>query len=198
MKKYLISIVALFILCFTTNVYSDCPDGFTSVTFTVYTPISNCQYEVIYCYKCVMPAPQVGLIIDAFYKINPNCTESLGTDDLINFLETYLYEHFFSWGVCRNVPPPCNGLNDYIVLIMTYSKCWNKENDNGTIIYHNCHSYDCCQETHWCYQDGNPIPISVGIPYWCNQTENCSGSEPPNPEPGYSTDCFPISTPCSQ
>ena len=140
MRKSLLILVSIFLLSFSAKLYSTCPDGYFSASFTIRTPINNCLYTVYYCYKCVSPAPQIGLILDYFYKNDPACTESMGADELIEYFENYLRERFFSWGVCTNVPPPCdpNDPNAYIVLSMSYSKCWYKENSSGTIIWHNC------------------------------------------------------------
>ncbi len=191
MKKLIFSLVLAFLmLIFTANIYSTCPDGYRPATFIV--TIGGCEYTVGFCFKCASPAPSIGLIIEYFQKNDPNCSQSISTDELLDSLNYELDTHFFLCDSCQI--PPCD--EDYIVVLRTYAKCWYKENNNGTIIYHNCHTYDCCKEETWCEGPNGPEQKGAGIPYWCNQTTDCTDSEPANPRSGYSTGCFHLWTPC--
>ena len=204
-KIFLVVIPMLILLTMITTTKSygqQCPTGYSSITLPIQA--GNCLYDVQICFKCVGTNPYSYLKINGWSLNDPNCTQTISTNEIYQQLCQTIYNYeFLSAFVCQSgTLVPCNPDLAGISVQYSYEVCWQKElKSDGKIHYYPCNLQNtpCYGMFRYCWDPNlNLVITQVGTWLPPRDIDACKDvAEPTDPiDLNLPTSCFQLSTPC--
>ena len=201
LKMKLVTVIV--VLFAAIGLYAQCPNGRTLYTQSL--TINGCDYTVDFCVTCPYGPFPLQASIQSITKIDQTCTQTLDFQDVLDAIETQVFNPEVLETYCITGIPPCDTTTIYSIEI-SYPMCWRSlyttYMGNPATKCEPCIENEACIESFdICYNVSTKTYIKSNFMYSMTGPAPCTlecweVDEPTSisPEP---TECYIVHTACN-
>ena len=170
-----------------------CPANATnSVTTTFF--VKGCEFSAQICWKCKVTSSPLWFTVLDVHPVNPPCSPIVSNEEALDSISFQLKSYAWLYVFCGSDIPNCPTSNPYQFSERRYN-CFKKYQPSGSPLppvrfFKGDDEAYCQKDYSACMLSPGNMQLYNVSPWYQVGTPDCDDTEPPNPAPGYDSDCW--------